>query len=243
MENGEDTTGATTAANARWFSREDAFRYLDVDADNRERVRLLLSGLADGTSRGRLLDVGCGDGRIAERIARLGYEVTGLDASRENAELARTRGIDALVGDAADALRFADGAFATVVAGEIVEHLVDAQSFLREAARVLAPGGRLVVTTPNLAHLPDRLRFVLGKAPMQTQPLHPFLKLHIRPFAPDTLRASLVEAGFAVDRIESTMVVFARDPRDEDRVRLKSRTIARLFPSLGSTLIAWARKR
>ncbi|GMV18477.1 MAG: hypothetical protein AMXMBFR56_67010 [Polyangiaceae bacterium] len=231
----------STGENASWFGRQDAFAFLEKDRDNRLRLERVERFLGRHP-KGELLDVGCGDGRVGKRFAALGYRVSGIDAAPENVARAADAGIDARLADASQALPFDAARFDVVYAGELIEHLFDTRAFVAELARVTRPGGTVIVTTPNLAHLPDRLRLLLGRAPSQTQPLHPFLKLHIRPFTAGTLREALGEAGLSLDRLESTLVVWRRDPQDPDRVVLASRGLARLFPTLGSFLIAYATK-
>lgn len=232
----------STGENASWFGREDAFAFLEKDRDNRLRLDRVERFLRRRAGRGELLDVGCGDGRVGERFAALGYQVCGVDAAEENVRASRAAGLDAVLADATGALPYAAERFEVVYAGEIIEHLFDTEAFLAELARVLRPGGALIVTTPNLAHLPDRLRLLLGGTPTQTQPLHPYLKLHIRPFTAGTLRQALARAGLRLDGLESTLVVWRRAASDPDRVVLASRALARVFPTLGSFLIAYATK-
>jgi SAM-dependent methyltransferase len=232
-----------TEENSTWFGRAAAFDFLEKDRDNQlrlARVERFLRERARRREPGELLDVGAGDGRVGARFARLGYQVTGVDAAPENVRACREHGLSAELADASRPLPFDSGRFDVVVAGEIIEHLLETLPFLEELRRVTRPGGTVIVTTPNLAHLPDRLRLLLGGTPTQTQPLHPFLKLHIRPFTRASLRSALGAAGLKVEHVESTLVVWARDPRDPDRVRLASRFLARAFPSLGSFLIAYA---
>ncbi|MER5651064.1 methyltransferase domain-containing protein [Streptosporangium sp. NPDC002524] len=103
----------------------------------------------------RVLDVGCGTGRPAVRLARtLGARVVAIDIDREalrdGAEHAAARGVAETVRfrhvDALD-LPFADAAFDAVLACEVTPYL-DIAAFYRSVARVLRPGGRLVVETP-----------------------------------------------------------------------------------------------
>jgi SAM-dependent methyltransferase len=231
----------SVGANRQWFGRGDAFSFLEKDRDNVLRLELVERELSQIARPGAtLLDVGAGDGRVSERFARLGFEVTAMDAAAENMDRLRARRLTAVQADATAAFPFEDAQFDVVFAGEIIEHLFDAQAFARELRRVLRPSGKLVLTTPNLAHLPDRLALLLGKAPAQVQPLHPFLRLHIRPFTFGTLRDTLESAGFAIDKQLSTLVVLRRDKRDPDRVRWALRSPARWFPSLGSFLIVVA---
>ncbi|MEZ4223114.1 MAG: methyltransferase domain-containing protein [Polyangiaceae bacterium] len=227
--------------NDAWFGRDDAFAFLERDRDNVVRIEEVERILSRGR-RGTLLDLGCGDGRIGERLQRLGYQVTGLDVSGAALDHARRRGLGTIVGDVSEALPIESASFDAVFAGEVIEHLFAPDAFLAEVFRVLRPGGRVVLTTPNLAHLPDRLRLLAGRAPTQVQPLHPFLRLHIRPFTAGTLRDALRGAGFEAPRLRSSLVVFRRDSADPDQVRLASRWLARVAPSLGSFLIAESKK-
>lgn len=232
---------SSTNENKRWFGRTDAFAFLETDRDNRLRLERVEAYLRR-QPKGELLDVGCGDGRVGRRFAALGHRVSGIDAAEENVTAARAAGIDARLGDASLPLPYDAERFDVVYSGELIEHLFDTRAFVTELARVTRRGGTVIITTPNLAHLPDRLRLLLGGTPAQTQPLHPFLKLHIRPFTAQTLRQALAEAGLRLQKLESTLVVWQRDRRDPDRVRLASRALARLFPTLGSFLIAHAKK-
>jgi 2-polyprenyl-6-hydroxyphenyl methylase/3-demethylubiquinone-9 3-methyltransferase len=106
---------------------------------------------------GRVLDVGCSQGLTALLLAREGHEVVGVDLQQESIDFAQGRREqeppvvrDRLTFLVAEARRlpFGDGEFDTVVMGELLEHLIDPAPVLDEAARVLRPEGRLVVTTP-----------------------------------------------------------------------------------------------
>lgn len=95
---------------------------------------------------GRTLEVGCGEGRVSRDLAARGHEVTSLDASpslvRAAAQL--DPGGDYVVGDA-EALPFEDATFSLVVAYNVLMDVEDMPGAVREAARVLAPRGRLGV--------------------------------------------------------------------------------------------------
>ena len=97
------------------------------------------------------LDVGCGAGLLAEPLARLGAKVTGVDASPEVIAVAREHA--AAVGLAID-YRAGDvhqlsGQFDLVTSLEVIEHVADPAEFLQALARRLAPGGLLILSTPN----------------------------------------------------------------------------------------------
>jgi 2-polyprenyl-6-hydroxyphenyl methylase / 3-demethylubiquinone-9 3-methyltransferase len=93
-----------------------------------------------------LVDVGCGAGLLAPHVAGLGYRLVGVDVTRSALAQAARHGLTAIQGDAA-ALPLADGCADVVCAGEILEHVVDLRAALREACRVLRPGGVLVIDT------------------------------------------------------------------------------------------------
>ncbi len=113
-----------------------------------------------GKGPGRVLEIGPGEGWLTRLLADRRWEVTALDISS-----GFLRGLDpgvlhgATVGSMT-ALPFPDGAFRGLVAAEVVEHIPDLERALAEAARVLAPGGRCVLTVPyretlRLVRCPD----------------------------------------------------------------------------------------
>ncbi len=96
----------------------------------------------------RTLDVGCGEGRLGRALAERGHRVVGLDASPTLAALAREAGgfEEVVDGDAA-ALPFPDASFDLAVAFMVPQDVDDLEGLLREAARVVAPGGHVALAT------------------------------------------------------------------------------------------------
>jgi 2-polyprenyl-6-hydroxyphenyl methylase/3-demethylubiquinone-9 3-methyltransferase len=98
------------------------------------------------------LDVGCGAGLLCEPLARLGGAVTGLDAATENVAVAREHAkasglsIDYVAGELGDA---GLGRFDLVTCLEVIEHVGDKPAFLRALTARLAPGGLMILSTPN----------------------------------------------------------------------------------------------
>ena len=141
------------------------------------------------------LDVGCGAGLLCEPLARLGAAVTGVDAAAENVEAARHHAagsglaIDYRHGELA-ALGL--GQFDLVTSLEVLEHVADKSAFVAALAAHLAPGGLMVLSTPNRTPQ-SRLLLVgaaeaIGAVPKGTH--------HWEDFAtPDELRELLADAG------------------------------------------------
>ena len=121
----------------------------------REAIDLHWAGDVRGTrplAGKSALDVGCGAGLLSEPLARLGADVTGVDAAPENAAAAAIHaersGLD--IRYMAGELASQDiGTFDLVTAMEVIEHVADKQAFANELAARLAPGGLMVLSTPN----------------------------------------------------------------------------------------------
>jgi SAM-dependent methyltransferase len=109
---------------------------------------------AEPHTRGkRVLDFGCGSGYGSAQIAETAARVTGVDVAQDAVDYARAHFVrdnlsyECIVPDAT--LPFADASFDTVLSFQVLEHIVDPTVYLSEIRRVLAPGGRLVLATPD----------------------------------------------------------------------------------------------
>jgi 2-polyprenyl-3-methyl-5-hydroxy-6-metoxy-1,4-benzoquinol methylase len=101
-------------------------------------------------STGRLLDVGCGTGDFLAGMAQLGWEATGVEFDEAAVATARRHpGVRVLAGSLAEQ-QFPDNAFDAITLSNVIEHLPDPLGTFAELKRVLAPGGRLVIVTPNV---------------------------------------------------------------------------------------------
>ncbi len=120
------------------------------------RVRAWLDALGDGSGEsGPLLDLGCGSGSFLASVGGSGRPLAGVDIAMRWLIVARKRldeeglGHVPLVCAGSEALPFADGTFAAIIAGDVIEHVADQGATLAEAYRVLRPGGRLFLASPN----------------------------------------------------------------------------------------------
>lgn len=104
---------------------------------------------------GRFLDVGCGSGRQLRAMHALGWQVLGLEPDAMAVERARQDGHEVRQGDLLSA-RFEADSFDAVSMLHVIEHLVEPARQLQECRRILRPGGRLVLVTPNVDALGHR---------------------------------------------------------------------------------------
>jgi 2-polyprenyl-3-methyl-5-hydroxy-6-metoxy-1,4-benzoquinol methylase len=227
----------TLVKSNKWFSRKNAFNYLN-NKESKVRISTVLDIVkkicGGGVSRIKLLDIGSGDGFITNKMKDCGFEVYSIDSSELNVNKCKKMGINSVRGDVENKLPYKDDYFDYVFAGEIIEHIIDTKSFMKELNRVIKIGGKLLITTPNLAHIPERFRLLRGLNPSQVTPIHEFLHLHVRPFTMNTLKFALETNGFAVISVASTMVVFKWDGEE---VVFGSKFLARMRPTWGNTLI------
>lgn len=113
---------------------------------------------------GRLLDCGCGTGETARYLASQGWTVTGITISAEEQRLASEHCERVLLANLEEGLPedVGDG-YDVVLMSHVLEHLRDPTNVLRDAKRVLAPSGVVVVGLPNVLQYPFRLDFLMGK--------------------------------------------------------------------------------
>ena len=147
------------------------------------------------------LDVGCGAGLLTEPLARLGAKVTGIDASPELIAVAREHaaamGLDVEYhgGDVQEL----EGRFDLITCLEVIEHVADPGAFVKALARRLAPGGLLILSTPNATGWSKLLTITiaegLGRIPKGT---HDFAKF----IAPERMKQLLADAGLDCRDIE-----------------------------------------
>ena len=97
----------------------------------------------------RLLDVGCGGGQLMFLARKRGLAASGVELNQRLADSARAHGFQVFSGTIAEAA-FPRASFDAVSLGEIIEHVNDPRAFVRDAAEAIAPGGVLLITTPNM---------------------------------------------------------------------------------------------
>jgi len=214
----------------------------------------------------RVLDIPCGEGALTRRLLEKGLEVHSADIE----PLIKVNRENFVRADMDQPLPWPDGHFDAVVSVDGIEHLTRPFDFLSECARVLRPGGALVLCTPNTSSLRSRWRHLLtgfhnkGKTPLDEanpNPLHhitlvsfPDLRyrLHTRGLKLAAVRANQVKAAswlylpWVPLAWLATAWVFAREEKDP-AVRRQNREVRRQMFSLpvlfGELLVVKAVKR
>jgi SAM-dependent methyltransferase len=228
--------------------------YEITDEDDRRRRRFLAhiaGGLARGEAlagrlpkTGRVLEVGCGTGGLLVAAARAGIGIVGVDVASRWLVAARRRLADhglsvPLLAASADQLPWPDGHFDTIVADSVLEHLDDPTRAVCEWSRVLRPGGRLLVWSPNRYTLTTDPHLGLWGLGWLPRPWLPFyLRLRGRTaWPPRTLSASEargVAAAVGLDAVEVEAPGipdgWARTRPWSERSAIRAYTAARRLP-------------
>lgn len=172
---------------------------------------------------GAVLDLGCGDGLLLSMLRQKGIGGKGLDLSLKGVEKARSKGIDARVFDfgGGEPLPFEDGSFDHTIMLDVLEHLYDPLSLLKEAGRVSRKS--IIVGVPNFSSLPARIQVALGRVPENNRPN----KGHIYWFNYHVLRKMAGAAGLSMETC-MTNTMFSNTPLLRNIMKL----CASAWPSL-----------
>jgi len=154
----------------------------------------------------RVLDVGCSTGSMSQRLTEAGCQVVGVDSDAAALELARRWCERVVLADLdLDGLHDVptEPRFDAILFGDVLEHLRDPLPVLRDAVGLLAPGGFVVVSVPNVAHAAVRLALLQGRWDYRRLGL--LDATHLRFFTRASLLDLLGEAGLGVQSLERTV--------------------------------------
>jgi SAM-dependent methyltransferase len=167
----------------------------------------------------RILDVGCFNGYVSFLLSEFGYTVTATDSYSDSFrdELFRKAEVDYFVSNLNEPKTFAaipDGSFEAILFGEVFEHVFNAPlDLLREIYRITAPGGVLILTTPNPSTFMNAVRIALDRHSLWGTP--DFIEkpksvggrmldagnIHYREYRTSEVSTALLRAGFRIDEI------------------------------------------
>ncbi|MBX3020657.1 MAG: class I SAM-dependent methyltransferase [Bdellovibrionales bacterium] len=190
--------------------------------EQREEIVFRDIALMNPPAQGSVLDLGCGDGCFLSHWSKAypQWRCFGVDGSSAQLKKARERLPQSQFEQVnfAKPLPFGDASFDFVTSGEVIEHLLDPDLFLKEAFRVLKPGGRVIISTPNLMAWYNRLLILFGCSPIFVEystvdasvGYGPLKRLkadtmpvgHLRIYHPAALKDSMTLAGFVEPKLK-----------------------------------------
>ncbi len=173
----------------------------------RPEIHQTVARILDPFPRGKLLDVPAGEGALSQRLAEAGFDVQACDLYPE---IFRVPGILVRRGDLSGVLPYADAEFQYITCLEGLEHIENPHQAIREFARMLAPGGQLVISVPNILNIEERVKWLFNGYTSHFKPIseeHLRMRheqwgekeevvLHINPIAYTELRYILEKYGF-----------------------------------------------
>jgi len=178
-----------------------------------------------------MLDIGCGIGTYVEKLREFSPHVYGVDIDPARVRKGQTPGLAAAV---SERLPFADGVFDLVLLNEVIEHVADDAATLREACRVVKPGGHVVIYAPNRLYPFEThgvylgKRYVFGNIPLVNYlpgPLRRRLVPHARAYTSGGLRR-------LVDGLPATLIVHTQVYPGFDNIAARNRALGGLLRSL-----------
>jgi SAM-dependent methyltransferase len=180
-----------------------------------DRVLGILQKTIDLKTSPRILDIGAGQGALSARLKSLGARVSACDVVPEQFEAS---GVEFRVAKPDGTLPFDDGSFDAAIAVEVLEHIDGHDRFFSEVARVLAPNGLVMFTTPNILSLKSRVRFAFTGFFYSFGPLEPFTRdpvsQHIAPFSLNRYEWMMSQhglrlAGIETDKMQTSSILLA----------------------------------
>jgi methionine biosynthesis protein MetW len=152
-----------------------------------------------------ILDIGCGSGSVSKCLVERGHRVHGIDIMQEAVRRARENGIDALLCDVdAGPTPYQGGSFDAILMLDVLEHVWQPLSLLREAGRLLRETGFAIICIPNHFDLIQRWRILRGAGNVHYTESHEFEAWdfdHIRFFTVRQIHQLVDAAGFRADGV------------------------------------------
>lgn len=165
--------------------------YLEEETGRRKAARRVLEELEKHTPKGKLLDIGSSTGFFLSEAKNRGWQTVGIEFSAWSKKIAEDRFGLEIYAKPLEELNWPKESFDAVAMLDVIEHLTDPRQVLREAGKILKPGGTLVLTTP------DSGSWLARRA---KEKWYAVLPGHLFYFSPKALTRTLEETGFRVIR-------------------------------------------
>ena len=172
-----------------------------VKSDRHSSHSQILTVCGDGNGQ-QLLDVGCARGHLSTALQKQGWKVTGIEYDPQDAQAAQEAGISMIVGTAESALSNMTDTFDVIVFADVLEHFLEPLEVLTLAKNCLNPGGRIVISIPNVAHLTVRLQLLLGSFNYTDRGILDRTHLHF--YTKRSLREMITQANLEIVHLGAT---------------------------------------
>jgi len=149
----EPTRTAFSARERLYLKTRLGYTHLETPATARPKA---VNDVIPWVANGKLLDIGCGNGEYLLRMKSIGWQCKGVEFNDKAASICRRHGLDIIQGDLVDA-NLDDASFDFVTAHHLIEHATDPHALMKGIARLIRPGGTVLIRTPNSEALGRKL--------------------------------------------------------------------------------------
>ena len=216
---------ALTGSNASFCGYGE---YLEEKANIQATFSKRLKTIDKFSEKGRLLDIGCAFGFFLELAKEDGWDAKGLEISNHAYKYAKGKLKLHVINQTLEKAGFKSNSFDVVVLFDVIEHLQDPKSSLKEVRRILKPNGLLVITTPDIGSITAK---VLWKNWEEVKRV----REHIYFFSKDTLKKLLKSLNFKILKTESAGRFFSVESAI-NRGKLYNKAIFTVIGKLADTL-------
>jgi 2-polyprenyl-3-methyl-5-hydroxy-6-metoxy-1,4-benzoquinol methylase len=176
-----------------------SFSYEQTLGNKYSRNRILVAMVGDGD---RVLELGCNSGFISRHLKDKNCRVTGIEIDPAAAQIARSWCDRVLTCDInqPEWIASLEGPFDTIICGDVLEHLVNPSMVLKSLGSLLTPGGKIVISLPNVAHWTVRFGLLLGN--FNYQPMGILDATHLHFYTLKSAHRLIADSGYRVESFQ-----------------------------------------
>ena len=196
-----------------------------------------ISAWVSSRSPCRILDLGCSGGQLSAQLAAAGHSVTGVDAIEIDGVRDRVERIIKADLDEGIPIGETGRGYDLVLAADLLEHLRKPERLLEDVKQVLKPGGRLVVSIPNIGHWYPRLRILAGRFDYDQRGI--LDETHLRFFTRRSFRKLAGRSGFRIRREAAVGLPFDVISNSNGALTRVAKSLDRVSRTLRPTLFGY----